>query len=438
LNLEGLTALLRDTCGGTSNPSEKGKKRAASESLSTSFRPSKRSNLGESSLSLFSQFSGNASNGSEDQHPQMRYPSIYAEPGHKGEPVFRHIFEIQYTTDVSQERYYLDDKEAARREWAAQEQSFIDLLKELFGDLSEPKTVDIGKPSFGMHEDSVVACSLHQWLLLVPSVCMNVDIEADDYSSGFTNDLLLACNTLKGERRANWDGNLRLVVLPPGSYDESVHELPFRLQLEVAISLISPHIFQPIPANGITKRRISAIEDAQRSLLTHIFPAGKPVNVSNYPGETNIPFFYSILGPAPRLKSTIAEDSLQPKALRPTLLPFQRRSVAWLLERETKAVTLSGDVVSNSEHLNSLPMFWDRIDRGDKSPWYIHRLTGTLSLELPSQDIALGGILAEEPGLGKTLECISLILLNPAPTRNPTVQQWDAETRINVKEIKVS
>lgn len=44
----------------------------------------------------------------------------------------------------------------------------------------------------------------------------------------------------------------------------------------------------------------------------------------------------------------------------------------------------------------------------------------------------------EEPGLGKTLECIALILLNPGIGRNPTVVRWDPEAKVEVKQIKVS
>ncbi|KAG6880635.1 hypothetical protein C0992_003235, partial [Termitomyces sp. T32_za158] len=69
--------------------------------------------------------------------------------------------------------------------------------------------------------------------------------------------------------------------------------------------------------------------------------------------------------------------------------------------------------------------------------WYLNRLSGALSDSFPEICPALGGILAEEPGLGKTLESISLILLNPAPPeRNPTMTKWDPEARLEVKAIK--
>ena len=50
---------------------------------------------------------------------------------------------------------------------------------------------------------------------------------------------------------------------------------------------------------------------------------------------------------------------------------------------------------------------------------------------------ASGGIVAEEPGLGKTLECISTVIMNPAPHRSPVNKRWDAAAKIDVREIKV-
>jgi hypothetical protein len=35
------------------------------------------------------------------------------------------------------------------------------------------------------------------------------------------------------------------------------------------------------------------------------------------------------------------------------------------------------------------------------------------------------------------MECLALMLLNPAPERNPSNKRWDPEAQLNVKEIKV-
>jgi E3 ubiquitin-protein ligase SHPRH len=111
-----------------------------------------------------------------------------------------------------------------------------------------------------------------------------------------------------------------------------------------------------------------------------------------------------------------------------------------MLEREGKHVNSDGTIVPKSvgdPTKSSLLLFWDKVESEGGDVWYIHRLTGTLSSEIPEEECPPGGILAEEPGLGKTLECIALILLNPAPGRNPTISRWDNEAKITLKEIKV-
>jgi E3 ubiquitin-protein ligase SHPRH len=136
------------------------------------------------------------------------------------------------------------------------------------------------------------------------------------------------------------------------------------------------------------------------------------------------------------MASGIADDSMQPELLNPTLLPFQRRSVGWLLGREGLDVTPQGEIVPSTSLIEH--SFWTPVTLGNHSSWF-HRLSGELSPEEPSTPPpALGGILAEEPGLGKTLEMISLILLNPPDeTRNPSVTRWDPEARLDVKAVKV-
>ena len=112
-----------------------------------------------------------------------------------------------------------------------------------------------------------------------------------------------------------------------------------------------------------------------------------------------------------------------------------------MLERAGKAISDDGFVINKPQlETDELPLFWERVEIGDGVLWYYHRLTGRLSCDRPEDENskALGGILAEEPGLGKTLECISLIMLNPAIGRNPTTKSWDPQAKIHVKEVKVS
>ena len=352
--------------------------------------------------------------------------------------MFHHVSEIEYTTDVPDLQNFADDRE----DWVEQghEKSLIKALETFIDEGSEPRTINLGEVSLSNFNGRLVAALVHEtgqleWLALIPPFSDNeLDPTALDLGDK-CQDLLAACVTLQSAGRVAIDADLSLIVLPGcGDHDE-VDILPFRVQITISVSLILSALSSPI--TGRVKRTVTEIEDAQRRLLDFLFPPGLSSIGEPFTGETNIPFFYSILGPAPQLSSKVAEAAMQSPDLLPTLLPFQRRSVGWLLEREGKIVTPSGEIASKQTHSSpSLPLFWDEISLANE-PWYINRLTGTLTSSRPPPASQMGGILAEEPGLGKTLMCISLVLLNPSPRRNPSTKCWDPIARLEVKEIKV-
>lgn len=318
-------------------------------------------------------------------------------------PVFHHIFELQYTTAVSSRSvkgHFADDDFRDTDRWTFEENRLVQTLKTLSDSLSEPKTVDLCKVSFAEYKDRLVArapsstdlMARQMWLLLVPRL-LDDDFEMgdNDYSSNSVRDLMKACQTLQSSGRALHDGHLKLVLLPATAFNQTQTELPFRLQIEVDVSLIIPTIYEPPP-------RTIEIEDAQRILLHFLYPSDNPLPRS-FEGENNISYFYSILRPAPALQVQMADQVMQPNKLLPTLLPFQRRSVAWMLEREGMTITPQGEIIAKAAMTEF--SFWDRIQEGNQT-WYLHRLSGALSPEPPEETPALGGILAEEPGLGKT------------------------------------
>jgi E3 ubiquitin-protein ligase SHPRH len=379
-------------------------------------------------------------------------------------PVFHHSFELHYTKDVpdEDEKEFVDDQTAKKRGWDREEDELMNLLKQISVSAQEPTSIELGQlwlrqyqgryvglseaPGFPGEEygDSAQAES-DKWFLVVPSIPWpnEVDFDADDYTeSEIHGDMLAACIVLGSMGRVAIRTNLRIVVPPASGHDVSKHELPFSLRVDITLSLVVPKIYEPIWSRNLTKRDLARQEDAQRRLLSLLFPSS-PRDMPTVPhqsdtGSTNIPFLYSILTAAPRLRS---EEAMQPDALLPTLLPFQRRSVGWMLEREGKTINSGGEIVHKTSVSNLdnsiLPLFWDKVEHDGDDVWYINRLTGTLSSEIPDEDCPPGGILAEEPGLGKTLECIALILLNPAPGRNPTISRWDSGANITLKEIKV-
>lgn len=93
------------------------------------------------------------------------------------------------------------------------------------------------------------------------------------------------------------------------------------------------------------------------------------------------------------------------------LYPFQRRAVQWLLWRE-------GAVQARepSEELPELPHGFFRTTDGDGRQCFISHFWGmvTTDEQVPAQmsPRVKGGILAEEMGLGKTVEMIALITIN--------------------------
>jgi E3 ubiquitin-protein ligase SHPRH len=184
------------------------------------------------------------------------------------------------------------------------------------------------------------------------------------------------------------------------------------------------------------------IEKARRGLLNLAFPPPSlPETLfPSFHGRIDVPFLYAIVQPATPILDKSIEKKLQPQALLPTLLPFQRRTISWMLSREGKAFDSSGKLVSMVTDPTELPTLWQRVtvQRDDEQlTWYYHRLTGTLTPDRPEPLAVVGGILAEEPGLGKTLECIALILLNPGVERNLSHTRWDPEARRTIGEIRV-
>ena len=208
------------------------------------------------------------------------------------------------------------------------------------------------------------------------------------------------------------------------------HALPLKISIDMEGFLLFPEMSRaPRNLNG------RGYSDAWNALIKYLFPP-PPANFPNYRGETDIAFLYSILEPASPLPSRISPTDIQPAALVPNLLPFQRRSVLWMLQREGKTLSEKGQVVSFVP--DCLPLFWEDVEVGGRT-MYLNRMRETLSLEPPPPIVEHpGGSLNEAPGLGKTVECMALILLNPDIRRNPSAKRWDTDAKVHVREVHVS
>ncbi|KZT00238.1 uncharacterized protein LAESUDRAFT_816623 [Laetiporus sulphureus 93-53] len=281
------------------------------------------------------------------------------------------------------------------------------------------------------------AYTSHEFLLGLPHVSDGFHMADHDIRSSDLKNPLAALEVLQTSHRAEIRAQLYLETHARQINDAKLTLLPFRLRVEVEASLLCPAIFEPITSRA--KGRLNDVEEAQRRILLELFPSRSPLPTS-FREAIDIPLLYSILGPAPRLSSSVEEGLMQPRELLPTLLPFQRRSVAWMLAREGKTLNGAGEaapqlIVSPDE----LPLFWEEVEPETGQKWYFNRLLGIVSAEKPQEENSpLGGILAEEPGLGKTLECIGLVMLNPAIGRSPRTKRWDADSKVYVKEVKTT
>lgn len=347
-------------------------------------------------------------------------------------PVFKHTYDLTFTlpppeTDsdgANMSEAYRGMVEALKKTLHLCSQSSIILDR---GDILLPTTVTSSPP------DEKLQCTLNVYPpdSEDPFLVFCVDHASGHPESGDRHSLspIGAAHVLGSHYgvELTFSARLRPTLDPEYSSEDA---LPLTISIDMEGSLLFPKITRT-PRTGVRRHH----NDAWKALITYLFPP-PPVEFPNYRGETDIAFLYSILGPAPSLPPRISPADVQPKMLLPSLLPFQRRTLVWMLQREGKTLDEEGNVIPFIP--GYLPLFWENVELGGRT-MYLNRLKETLSLEPPPSEVERpGGSLNEAPGMGKTIECLALILLNPDIRRNPSVKRWDLDTQVHVREVHVS
>ncbi|SOV02660.1 related to IRC20 - putative helicase [Ustilago sp. UG-2017a] len=155
-------------------------------------------------------------------------------------------------------------------------------------------------------------------------------------------------------------------------------------------------------------------------------------------GEINDSFVLHHLRPA-TIDSNA--EALQPAELNPTLLPFQRRSTAFMLGREGMIFDPNGKLVRSKSVVGHqgqqhLGLWWKKIQSHLYYNWTEARFVQNPELTL-RYDFK-GAMLAEEMGLGKTVEAVALMLLNPDPDAHSRPGWHDERNDIHVVPTKTT
>ncbi|KAF2031773.1 hypothetical protein EK21DRAFT_62558 [Setomelanomma holmii] len=238
---------------------------------------------------------------------------------------------------------------------------------------------------------------------------------------------------------------IRCRLLPP-SLERKTYKLDVEIRWTLNLSVVEA------PSVGLKHMK----EDL--NLLSRYFPdataqSGTPWALSDFYESVHVP--PTDLQVSPRVKQALSDTALY---------PFQTRAVDWLLRREGVAFSPSGTLEPHTE--DAPPASFRQTQDALGRKCYISQLRGmaVLDLDLAKGDTLQslrGGILAEEMGLGKTVELMALMthhkrILHPGKildaytgayvrpsgatliiTPPAILDQWVSEVYTHAPELKV-